>query len=318
MPATTTLIREGAGKPALRGPGTGRRKRRGLTSEIRPALGFLTPSAIGLTVFILLPTLLAVITSLYRWPTYGDISFTGLDNYRDLFSSTSQFSAALVNTIVFTVIIIPVNLVLTLGMAFWIATSRYKQLYRVLFFLPVVTPTVATAVIWKMMYQPNGLIDTSLSSLLHFDMPNFLGDPSTAMLAVITVIIWQGFGYNMLIFSAAIDQLPADVIDAAKMDGASGIVQLFKVKIPLMTPAIFFATTVTMIQSFQIFSEPYVMTAGGPGTVTVTVVMNIYQTAFQGGELGAAAAPAMILFGLILIVTLFQWVGQKKWVHYDS
>lgn len=286
-------------------------------TESRAALGFLTPSAAGMTVFILLPTIMAISTSFFNWPTFGEVTFAGLDNYRNLFAPGSQFTAALVNTLAFTVLVVPINLVLTLSTAFWVATSRYSRIYRVLFFLPVVTPTVATAVIWKLIYQPNGIVDATLQSLFGYHMPNLLGDSSTALMAVVVVIIWQGFGYNMLIFSAAIDQLPQDIIDASMLDGAHGITQLMRIKLPLLTPAIFFASTVTMISAFQMFAEPFVMTAGGPGTSTVTVVMNVYQTAFQSGELGAAAAPAIILFALILLVTLIQWVGQKKWVHYD-
>ena len=291
-------------------------RRRATRSETRPAFGFLTLSAAGITVFVLFPMVLAIATSLFHWPTFGVVSWAGLDNYAELFSTGSRFGPALLNTVLFTVIVVPTNLVLTISMALWIASSRYRRFYRVLFFLPVVTPTVATAIIWKMLYQPGGIFEW-LASLIGIQLPNLLATPSTALLAVVVVILWQGFGYNMLIFSAAIDQLPDDVIAAASLDGASPARLLFQIKIPLMTPAIFFATTVTMIQAFQIFSEPYVMTAGGPGNSTVTIVMDVYQTAFQGGELGAAAAPAMVLFFLILLVTLLQWAGQKKWVHYD-
>ncbi|MDA4895717.1 MULTISPECIES: carbohydrate ABC transporter permease [Microbacterium] len=296
-------------------PQRGRRKRR-RQGEQGAALAFLSPSAIGLTVFVAFPSVLAIVTSLFHWPTWGDVSFAGGDNYAALFAPGSDFPAALVNTIVFTAIVVPLNLVLTVAMAFWISTSRFRQLYRVLFFLPVVTPSVATAIIWKLLYQPGGVVDW-LAGAFGIDLPNVLGSSSTALVAVVAVIIWQGFGYNLLIFSAAIDQLPDDVLAAASLDGAGRIRQLFQIKIPLMTPAIFFASTVTLIQAFQIFNEPYIMTAGGPGTSTITVVMNVYQTAFQGGQLGAAAAPAMVLFGLILVVTLIQWSGQKKWVHYE-
>lgn len=294
-----------------------RPKRKGAKrSETPAALGFLTPSAVGLTVFILFPSVLAIVTSLFRWPTWGEIEFVGFANYASLFETGSTFVPALLNTIAFTVIVVPANLVLTIWMAFWIASSRYSRFYRVLFFLPVVTPTVATAIIWKMLYQPGGIADW-LAGSFGIQLPNLLADKSTALISVVIVIIWQGFGYNLLIFSAAIDQLPDDVLAAAALDGAGKMRMLFQVKLPLMTPAIFFASTVTLIQAFQIFNEPYVMTAGGPGNSTVTVVMDVYQTAFQGGQLGAAAAPAMVLFGLILVITLVQWFGQKKWVHYE-
>lgn len=287
-----------------------------MTGETGPALAFLTPSVIGLTVFVAFPSVLAIITSLFEWPTWGEVRFVGFENYAHLFDRTSDFAPALLNTILFTAIVVPLNLVLTVSAAFWVATSRFRQLYRVLFFLPVVTPSVATAIIWKLLYQPDGVVDWA-AGVFGIDLPNLLASSSTAMGAVVVVIIWQGFGYNMLIFSAAIDQLPDDVLAAASLDGAGPMRLLFQMKLPLMTPALFFASTVTLIQAFQIFNEPYIMTAGGPGTSTVTVVMNVYQTAFQGGQLGEAAAPAMVLFGLILVITLVQWAGQKKWVHYE-
>ena len=135
---TATLTEGRAVKPSV----TRRSRKR---PEGRAALGFLTPSAVGLTVFVLVPTILAVVTSLFEWPTFGDISFTGLDNYLRLFRPGSAFPAALLNTVLFTVIIVPANLVLTLAMSFWISSSRFSKFYRVLFFLPVVTPSVATA-----------------------------------------------------------------------------------------------------------------------------------------------------------------------------
>lgn len=299
-------------------PGAQRpRKQSGGRSEKRAALGFLTPSVIGLGLFVLIPTLLAIATSFFHWPTFGEIGFAGWENYTSLFTPGNAFPAALVNTIVFTVLIVPLNLVLCLTMAFWISSSRLSHFYRVLFFLPVVTPSVATSIIWKMLYQPGGIIDY-LAASVGIDLPNLLADSRTALMAVVVVVLWNGLGYNVLIFSAAIDQLPEPVLDAAKIDGASSWSTLFRIKLPLMTPAIFFATTITIIQAFQIFNQPYVMTAGGPGNSTVTVVMDVYQKAFQGGELGAAAAPAMILFAVILLVTALQWLGQKKWVNYDQ
>lgn len=295
-----------------RGTGLPKRQKR---QEGRAAFGFMTPSAAGLTVFILFPVVLALFTSLFDWPTFGDKEFVGVANYRVLVESGSTFPTAMLNTLIFTVLIVPINLIVTLSLAFWIARSKFSKIYRVLFFLPVVTPTVATSIIWRMLYQPNGVID-SLFLAVGIDAPSLLASQSTALIAVVTVIIWQGLGYNVLIFSAAIDQLPQDVIEASRIDGAGALRALFLIKIPLVTPAIFFATTITMIQAFQVFNEPFIMTAGGPGNSTTTVVMDIYNTAFQSGDLGAAAAPAMVLFGVIVIVSLGQWMGQKRWVHY--
>lgn len=289
---------------------------RGRRRELAPALAFLTPSIIGLTIFTLFPTILAVVTSFFHWPTFGEIGFAGWENYTSLFEPGNTFPAALINTILFTIVIIPANLIVCLMLAFWIASSRFAAFYRVLFFIPVVAPTVATSIIWRMLYQPGGLLDT-WAGYLGIDMPNLLASQSTALLAVSVVILWNGVGYNTLIFSAAIDQLPDAVLDAAKIDGAGFWSTLFRIKLPLITPSIFFAVIITMITTFQIFNQPYVMTAGGPGTATMTVVMDVYFKAFQRGALGAAAAPAMILFALIMVVTVIQWMLQKRWVNYD-
>ncbi|MFD7160591.1 carbohydrate ABC transporter permease [Kribbella sp. NPDC059898] len=292
------------------------RRRRRPVREGGHALAFLTPSLLGLGLFTLLPCALAVAMSFFDWPALGTPRFVGLANYAKMFGESGQFGAALRNTVLYAVVIVPLNLVFTLGAALWIARSRFRNVYRVLFFLPVVTPVVATTVVWKLLYQPHGIIDQVLAGI-GVDAPNFLGDPHTAMGSVILASLWQGFGYNMLIFSAAIDQLPDAVLEAAEVDGCTGLRRVLRITVPLLSPSIFFATTVTMIQALQVFAEPLILTAGGPGSSTVTVVMNVYQTAFLDGNLGLAAAVAWVLFALIMIVTGVQWRGQKRWVHYE-
>ncbi|MFI6503327.1 carbohydrate ABC transporter permease [Nonomuraea typhae] len=276
------------------------------TRETWSALGFATPSVLGLGLFTLFPVGMAVVMSFFDWPMLGDSEFIGLENFRYLFGEDPDFLVALRNTFVFTGLYVPLNILVALGLAFWINNSRWQNLWRVLFFIPAITPMVANAVIWKLIFQ---LVGTE---------PNMLADGRTALLSVVAMSVWQGFGYNMIVFSAAINEMPKPVLEAAALDGATGLRRLISVQLPLISPALFFATTMTVISALQVFTQPFILTAGGPGNATETLVMNVYQAGFQSRDLGLAAASAWVLFAIILAVTFVQFLGQKRWVHYES
>lgn len=297
------------------GPGAGARPRRRTDSVA--AAAFTSPAVLGLTAFTLFPLVMSVVVSLWHWPAFGEREFAGLANYTDLLTSR-HFGRVLLNTIVYTVLYIPLNIGVSLGLALWISTmGRGKQTLRVLFFLPVVTPIVAQVLVWRLIYQPNGVI-AGLLAPLGIDAPNFLGDSSWAMASMVVMSVWQGFGYNMLIFSAALDQIPSSVHDAASVDGVSTFQRLRAVTLPMISPMMFFATTMTLITSFQVFAQPYLLTGGGPGNATETLVLFLYREGFSAFSLGSAAAVGWFLFALILLVTIVQFLGQKRWVHYDS
>ncbi|MFM9370617.1 carbohydrate ABC transporter permease [Streptomyces sp. Da 82-17] len=281
------------------------------------AYGFLSPGVLGLTLFTLFPVGMAVVMSLHEWPIFGDRSFLGVDNFRHLLAEDPTFLVSVRNTFVFTALFLPLNVILSLALAFWISHCRGRQVFRVLFFIPTITPMVVNAMIWKMLYQPDGVLDHYLGSWFGIDAPNFLADPDTAMFAVVAMSVWQGIGYNLIVFSAAIDALPASVLEAAEIDGARGLVKFFRVQLPLMSPAVFFVTTMTMITSMQVFTQTYILTKGGPGDSTVTMVQNVYENGFVSRDLGVAAAGAWLLFAVILLITAVQFVGQKRWVHYE-
>ncbi|WP_219825801.1 carbohydrate ABC transporter permease [Nonomuraea typhae] len=276
------------------------------TRETWSALGFATPSVLGLGLFTLFPVGMAVVMSFFDWPMLGESEFIGLENFRYLFGEDPDFLVALRNTFVFTGLYVPLNILVALGLAFWINNSRWQNLWRVLFFIPAITPMVANAVIWKLIFQ---LVGTE---------PNMLADGRTALLSVVAMSVWQGFGYNMIVFSAAINEMPRPVLEAAALDGATGLRRLVSVQLPLISPALFFATTMTVISALQVFTQPFILTAGGPGNATETLVMNVYQAGFQSRDLGLAAAAAWVLFAIILAVTFVQFLGQKRWVHYES
>lgn len=286
--------------------------------EGRLAVLFTSPSIVGLAVFTVFPVGMALVMGLHRWPAFGERDYVGLENYTHLLGDP-VFRRVVLNTVLFVVLYVPLNIVASLGLAVWISPHvRGRRLFRVLFFLPVITPMVANAVVWRLIYQPDGLIDSSSQWLLGTDAPNFLGDENWAMAAVVAMSVWQGLGYNMLVFSAALDAVPRSLTEAALIDGAGPWARFFHVTLPMVSPAMFFATTMTLITSLQVFTQVYLLTAGGPGISTETMVMYVYEQGFSGLRFGLAAAAAWMLFLMILGVTALQFAGQRKWVHYDE
>lgn len=278
---------------------------------------FAAPHALGLIIFTLVPIIASLVVSMHNWPMIGEQKFIGLDNYAALLGDP-VFLETIRNTLFFTVLYVPLNLAVSLGLAAWLTPRiRHRHIFRVIFFIPVVTPIVANVVVWRLIYQPGGLIDGATQSIFGFPAPNFLADANWAMIAIVAMSVWQGFGYNMLIFSAALDSVPENQIEAAQLDGANAWTAFWSVKFPLITPSIFFATMMTLITSFQVFVQPFILTKGGPGSSTMTLVQFIYNQGFRYQQLGVASAAAWILFVIILGVTAVQFIGQRKWVHYE-
>ncbi|MFF5793330.1 carbohydrate ABC transporter permease [Paeniglutamicibacter sp. NPDC012692] len=287
-------------------------------AESRQALGFVSPALAGLALFTIVPVVLSIVMAFFNWPTYGEKTFVGFDNYIKLFSSSPDFWPALRNTAVFTLLYVPLNVVLALVLALSLHSRiRGRAALRILFFLPVVTPMVANVLVWKMLLQPQGLFNSASQSWFGVELPNFLADPQWAMIMVVTMSVWQGLGYNMLIFSAALEQLPDSVIEAARIDGAKGLRMIWSITIPLVSPSVFFASIMTMIGALQVFAQPQLLTGGGPGNSTQPLVQFIYNQGFKFQELGLAAAAAWILFAIIIVLTALQFGAQKKWVHYE-
>ncbi|WP_285725525.1 carbohydrate ABC transporter permease [Psychromicrobium xiongbiense] len=299
----------------------GRRNRKAADTGGRRSgwgVAFALPHGAGLVIFTVLPIVASLIISMFNWPLLGTPSWTGIGNYLKLFNDPI-FGQVILNTVLFVVLYVPFNLVISLGLAAWL-TPRIKgrHIFRVIFFIPAITPVVANVVVWRMLYQPGGFIDGMMQSTTGAHAPNFLGDEHWALLAVVAMSVWQGFGYNLLVFSAALDAVPEQLTDAAQIDGANAWTVFWRVKFPMISPSIFFATMMTLITSFQVFAQPFILTKGGPGSSTSTIVLYIYNQGFQFHQLGLASAAAWVLFVIILGVTAVQFLGQKKWVHYDA
>jgi len=301
--APTETVRSGR-RPALRRDG-------------RYASVFLAPSLAGLALFTLFPTAMALAISLFDWPVFGERQFLGFGNYTHLFGDP-VFRRVVFNTALFVVLYVPLNVVLSLGLATWLGPKiKGRQAFRVLFFIPVMTPMVANVMVWRLLFQPGGLLDAGLNSWFGIDAPNFLGSSSWAMPAIVAMSIWQGFGYNFLVFSAALDQVPQSQLESAQIDGAGPLQRFRYVTWPMITPSIFFATTMTLITSFQVFAQPFILTQGGPGVATQTIVMYVYNQGWQFLTMGLASAAGWVLFVIIMGITAIQFLGQKRWVNYD-
>lgn len=309
---TTTVAPPGAPSGAARSE-----RRPALRRDGRYAGVFLAPSLAGLALFTLFPTVMALAISLFDWPVFGERTFLGIENYTHLLNDP-VFRRVVLNTTLFVVLYVPLNVVVSLGLAVWLGPKiRGRQAFRVLFFIPVMTPMVANVMVWRLMFQPGGLLDGAMQSLFGVNAPNFLGSSSWAMPSIVAMSIWQGFGYNFLVFSAALDQVPQSQLESAQIDGA-GVLQRFRyVTWPMITPAIFFATTMTLITSFQVFAQPFILTQGGPGVSTQTLVMYVYNQGWQFLSMGLASAAGWVLFVIIMGITAIQFFGQKRWVHYD-
>jgi multiple sugar transport system permease protein len=282
-------------------------------------LGFLAPSGTGFLIFTLIPIVGSIALAFFAWPIMGEHTFIGLSNFKVLLTSDPVFFRALLNTTIFVVLYVPLNFILALGIALWISPRiRGRGIYRVLFFMPAVTPIVANALVWRLLLQPRGLVDSALTSWFGLAPTNFLGGEVSAMVCVVVMSVWQGFGYNMLVFSAGLDSINPNLYEAADIDGANRLRQFWRITIPMLSPSMFFAAVMTLITSFQVFSQPYILTGGGPGVATQTMVMYMYQKGFQFYQLGMASAVSTLLLLIIVLVTALQFLGQKRLVHYDN
>lgn len=282
------------------------------------ATWFLLPSFLGLSVFLLLPLAASLALSFTNWSLIGEARFTGLRNYVVLLTRDPSFWPVLGNTVFYTVEYLSLNIVISIVMAVWINSLRWgRHFFRLLFFLPTFTPLVGSAIIWLLIFTPGGCMDW-VATALRLPLPNLITDPNLAIQAIVIVSLWSGFGYNLLLFSAAFEAIPRSYLDAAALDGASAWQQFWRIKLPLISPTLLFGTVMTAITALQVFDQVYALTRGGPGSSTVTLGYSIYHVGFERYRMGAASATAWILFVIIMGLTTVQLRLQKKWVHYDA
>lgn len=291
--------------------------RRASVREALAAVCFLLPGFIPFLVFAVLPIVGGFSLSLVDWNLVQPWSFVGLENFRTLFTDGEFWNALRVSGL-FTLGVVPTGMVLALGLAVLLNGNRRGMvIYRTLYFLPVVTATVAISMVWRWLLAGDlGLVNTLLG-YVGIDGPDWLGDKRWALPAVIVTSVWKGVGYSMVLFLAGLQNIPQDYYDAAKIDGANAWRRFRDVTLPLLSPTTFFVLVVSTISSLQVFDQVFVMTDGGPYRSTVTASFFIYEAGFQLLDMGYASAAACILFVVIFVASIIQWKLQQKWVHYE-
>jgi multiple sugar transport system permease protein len=288
------------------------------TSDSLWALFFIAPQLIGLIIFSLIPLVAAFALSLADWGGIGELTWVGFANYAEQFRS-DELWIALRNTLLYAAITVPGGLILALLVALGLNNVRGKTIYRVFYFMPVVTSSVAVSVIWLYLLNGDfGIINTYARLWFGLELPNWLIDERFVIPAISILGIWWGLGFSMVIFLAGLQAIPRSLMEAAQMDGAGKLRTFWSVTLPLLSPTTFFLVIMALIAAFQVFDQAYVMTRGGPGKASYTMVFHIYQLAFQDFTFGKSSAAAVILFAIILAVTIFQLNMQKRWVHYED
>ncbi|KAF6562139.1 sugar ABC transporter permease [Paenibacillus sp. EKM202P] len=278
---------------------------------------FIGPQFLGLLCFSLLPLLYAFYLSFVNWDGFGVPLFVGLDNFKGQLSDP-DFWKALINTVYYMVLVIPVGIVLALLVAIVLNKVKGREIYRLFFFMPVVTSSVSVGVIWMWILNGEFGILNHLLRAIGVTGPMWLTDTHWVIPSIALLSIWLGLGYNMVIFLAGLQGISKSYYEAAEIDGASKFQQLRYITLPLLSPTTFFVTIMMVISSFQVFDQAFVMTNGGPAKASYTLVYHIYDQAFIDFTMGESAAAAMILFVIILIFTLLQFKMQKRWVHYGD
>ena len=279
----------------------------------RKAYLFLLPNFLGFIVFTLIPVAMALFYSFTNYDGNKKMDFVGLDNFIKLFSDSS-FVISLQNTIIYTIVTVPLIIVLSLLVSVLMNNGvKGAPVYRAIMLFPHIASIVAVTVVWQFLYNAkSGPINQILRSIGIANPPSWLSDQKTALLAVMIMIIWKGIGYYMITYLAGLRGIPKDQYEAATVDGANAWEKLIYVTVPNLRPVTFYASIMCIINSFQVFTPIYVMTKGGPGRATSVLVLKIYEDAFVNYKFGYASAEAMILFLLILVVTLIQFYHNKK------
>ncbi len=272
------------------------------------ALFFLLPTVVILGTFNFYPALYSLYLSFFEWNGVSPKRpFVGLDNYQRLFSS-SEFWNSLQVTVIYAAAMTVAALALGMIVAVLLNQDiRGRALYRALYFLPVITPTVAAGVVWKYLFDPSqGVINRFLAGS-GITGPSWLTDPSWALVAIVIVGVWKRVGFNMVVYLAALQGVPRIYYEAAQLDGASPWQRFRFVTLPLLAPSTFFLTVTALIDAFQVFDLVYVMTQGGPLKSTDVIGYYLYRYGFRYYELGFASAIAYVMFALIFVVTLIQF-----------
>jgi multiple sugar transport system permease protein len=278
---------------------------------------FASPFLIGFTVFIAFPMVYSVYLIFQDWNLLAAPRFVGLDNIRRVFADPKA-NLSLYNSAYYTLFAVPLQLIISFALALALTQKiRFRDVYRAGFYMPIIVPIVATAVVWQRVFHPEFGILNEVLGWLGIPPRAWLFEPALAKPALIFMSLWM-IGRQMVIFIAGLGSIPESLKEAASLDGAGAWGRLWHVTVPLMTPLIFFNLIIAIINSFQTFTNVMIMTEGGPEDATLFAVLNIYRNAFIYFRMGYASALAWEFFVIIVAFTLIQFYISRRWVYYEE
>ncbi|MHA4816137.1 carbohydrate ABC transporter permease [Streptomyces aculeolatus] len=280
---------------------------------------FLAPTVVGIAVFTVVPIVGSVVLSFFHWDVIDSPRYAGTANYREAFTDSTVL-VSFRNTLLFMVFAVGLQLLLALVLAIAVdgrMPGWLRSAFRSAFFFPLILSAASVSVVMKYLFnQDFGVVNWLLGHVGVAPVP-WLTSENSAMAAVVLAYVWQQFGFSFLLFVGGLNNIPREIHEAAALDGATGLRRHLGVTLPLLSPTLLVASVVGIINALQVFEQPYVLTDGGPGDSTRTVVMVIYQTAFEQLRFGEASAVGVLLFALILAVTALQFRLSRRYVHYQ-
>lgn len=279
-------------------------------------LSFILPNFIGFFIFVMMPVLFSLILSFAEWDGFNPMKFAGLNNFISIFRDR-VFRGSIWKTFYFSFFTVICSMCASLGLAI-LLNQRLKGrgIFRCAIFFPYVASTVAVATVWNFLFRDIGPINQLLTALGISNPPGWTASSKWVIPALIIVNIWKNMGYFMIVYLAALQDIPESLYEAAMIDGANSIQRFFKITLPMLTPSTFFVVMMLTINSFKVFDLVYLMTEGGPGNASTMMSQYIYNRAFIAWNYGESSAAAMILFLILGLLTVLQFRMEKKWVSY--
>lgn len=280
---------------------------------------FILPALIVFLVFVAFPFFASIGLSFTKWNFLGGwkkLKWVGLQNFANL-ARDRRFGQAFANTFIYSIATVPTSILLALVLAYILNNKVYcRKLLRMAFFIPYISSAVALAAVFKFMFRDDGVINSILLALGIKNPPQWFVSLQLNKIPIIVMVIWTAVGYELVIYMSALQSVPTSLYEAADIDRATGMQKFFYITLPMVSPTTFYLVIVRMIAVFKIFSSVNIMTMGSPSYANTSMVVEIYGNAFGSYKFGYAAAQSMVLFVLILVITLLNFWGQKKWVHY--
>ena len=269
---------------------------------------FILPNFLGFAIFTLAPLVAAMAMSFFNWNGANVVQFNGLDNFKAMFTTDTTFQISLLNTAVFTLGTVPLTMVASLALAILLNQKLPgTKIFRAIFFFPYVASIVAVGAVWNMIFSPQlGPLNQLLISIGIRNPPGWLSDVHWALPTLIFISVWKGMGYNMVLFLAGLQGISPELYEASRIDGATRFQTFMKITLPLLKPTTSMVVTLTMVNTVQLFDQIFVMTNGGPGTSTLTMVQYLYTSAFQNYEMGYGSAIEVAVLVILVILIFLQ------------